>query len=58
MGGKFMENEALSITDKRTDAKYELALSKGAVRAADLRQIKTSPEDFGVMSYDPAFLNT
>ena len=53
-----MENEALSITDKRTDAKYELALSKGAVRAADLRQIKTSPEDFGVMSYDPAFLNT
>jgi citrate synthase len=53
-----MENEGLSIVDKRTKATYELPLSKGAVRAMDLRQIKTDPEDFGVMSYDPAFLNT
>jgi citrate synthase len=58
MGGKSMENEVLSITDKRTNAAYELPLSKGAVRAMDVRQIKTGPEDFGVMSYDPAFLNT
>ena len=53
-----MENEILSVVDKRTKATYDLPLSKGAVRAMDLRQIKTSPEDFGVMSYDPAFLNT
>jgi citrate synthase len=58
MGGKFMENEALGIVDKRTKATYELAVSKGAIRAMDLRQIKTDPQDFGVMSYDPAFLNT
>ena len=53
-----MENEALGIVDKRTKATYELAVSKGAIRAMDLRQIKTDPQDFGVMSYDPAFLNT
>jgi citrate synthase len=53
-----MENEALGIVDKRTRATYDIPLYKGAVRAMDLRQIKTGPEDFGVMSYDPAFLNT
>jgi citrate synthase len=53
-----MENEVLSIVDKRTKATYDLALSKGAVRAMDFRQIKTGPDDFGVMTYDPAFLNT
>ena len=53
-----MEDELLSIIDKRTKANYDLALLKGTVRAMDLRQIKTGPEDFGVMSYDPAFLNT
>ena len=53
-----MENEVLSIVDKRTKATYDLPLARGAVRAMDLRQIKTGPEDFGVMSYDPAFLNT
>jgi citrate synthase len=58
MGGKLMENEVLGVVDKRTKATYDLPLSKGTVRAMDLRQIKTGPEDFGVMSYDPAFLNT
>jgi citrate synthase len=53
-----MENEALGIVDKRTKATYDIPLCKGAVRAMDLRQIKTGPEDFGVMSYDPAFMNT
>ena len=53
-----MENEALGIVDKRTQATYDIPLYKGAVRATDLRQIRTGPEDFGVMSYDPAFLNT
>jgi citrate synthase len=53
-----MENEVLGVVDKRTKATYDLPLSKGAIRTMDLRQIKTSPEDFGVMSYDPAFLNT
>jgi citrate synthase len=53
-----MEKEVLSIVDKRTRAPYDIPIDKGAVRAADLRQIKTGPDDFGLMSYDPAFLNT
>jgi len=53
-----MEDEALRIVDRRTKATYDIPFYKRAVRAMDLRQIKTDPEDFGVMSYDPAFLNT
>jgi citrate synthase len=53
-----MADEVLKVVDQRTKSAYDLPLHKGAVRAMDLRQIKTGPEDFGVMSYDPAFLNT
>jgi citrate synthase len=53
-----MANDVLSILDKRTNATYDVPLYKGTIRTADLRKIKTSPEDFGVMGYDPAFLNT
>jgi len=53
-----MGNETLTIIDNRTNTTYTVPLYKGAVRAMDLRQIKTGPEDFGVMSYDPAFMNT
>src|SRR5256712_7255712 len=50
--------EALSITDRRTGRVYEVPISNGTIRAMDLRQIKVNPEDFGLMSYDPAFMNT
>jgi len=53
-----MEKEVLSIVDKRTRAPYDIPMDKGTIRAADLRQIKAGPDDFGLMSYDPAFLNT
>jgi citrate synthase len=54
-----MANDTLSITDNRTGKKYEIAVEEGGViRAAALRQIKTSDDDFGLMSYDPAFTNT
>jgi citrate synthase len=53
-----MDRESLSVLDKRTDRTYDLSLFKGAVRAMDLRQIKTDSEDFGLMTYDPAFMNT
>jgi len=52
------EADALTITDKRTGRVYEVPITHGTIRAMDLRQIKTGPEDFGLMSYDPAFLNT
>ena len=53
-----MDDQSLNIVDKRTNAKYDVPLFKGCVRAMDLRQMKTSSDDFGVMTYDPAFLNT
>ncbi len=53
-----MDNEFLSIVDKRTNTTYQMPLFRGTIHAMDLRQIKTSAEDFGVMTYDPAFLNT
>ena len=53
-----MDKEFLSILDKRTNTTYQAPLFKGTIRAMDLRQIKTSAEDFGVMTYDPAFMNT
>ncbi|MGO9894887.1 MAG: citrate/2-methylcitrate synthase, partial [Bryobacteraceae bacterium] len=53
-----MENETLTITDNRTNKTYTIPIANGAVRALDLRQIKSGPEDFGLMTYDPAFMNT
>ena len=50
--------EALTITDRRTGKAYEVPITNGTIRAMDLRQIKVAPDDFGLMSYDPAFLNT
>jgi citrate synthase len=48
----------LSVTDNRTGRTYELPVTDGTVRAMDLRQIRTSEHDFGLMAYDPAFTNT
>jgi citrate synthase len=53
-----MGKETLNVTDNRTGKVYEIPVEHGAVRAMDLRQIKTGPEDFGLLSYDPAFMNT
>src|SRR5438128_8087226 len=50
--------DTLSIVDNRTGQKYELPVQDGTIRAMDLREIKTGPEDFGLMTYDPAFMNT
>src|SRR3989449_5830985 len=50
--------DTLTVVDNRTGSSYELPIQDGTIRAADLRQIKTSPDDFGLMSYDPAFMNT
>jgi citrate synthase len=50
--------ETLTVTDNRTGASYELPIAEGTIRATDLRQIKVSDDDFGLMTYDPAFMNT
>jgi len=53
-----MAKEVLSIVDKRTESTYEVPIQNGTIRAMDLRKIKTGPDDFGLMTYDPAFMNT
>jgi len=50
--------DTLSITDNRTGKAYELPITEGTIRAIDLRQIKTDSDDFGLMTYDPAYMNT
>ncbi|MCA9637376.1 MAG: hypothetical protein KC420_15225 [Myxococcales bacterium] len=50
--------DTLTIIDNRTGKQYELAITDGTIRALDLRQIKADAEDFGLMAYDPAYMNT
>src|SRR5687767_4770374 len=57
-GAAGASGDVLSVTDSRTGKTYELPIEDGAIRAAHLRQIKVDEDDFGLMSYDPAFLNT
>ena len=54
-----MPKNVLTLTDQRTDKTYEAPIDEhGTIRAMDLRKIKTDPEDFGLMTYDPALMNT
>lgn len=53
-----MAKDTLTITDNRTGKSYEVAIEDNTIHAMDLRQIKSSEEDFGLMTYDPAFTNT
>ncbi len=55
---RVVPKDTLTVVDNRTGKSYELPIQDGTVRAADLRQIKASADDFGLMSYDPAFMNT
>jgi citrate synthase len=53
-----MPAETLTITDNRTGKSYEVPIENETIRATDLRKIKVDAEDFGLMTYDPAFMNT
>src|SRR5262245_49601648 len=53
-----MSDNSITITDNRTGKQYQLPIENGTIRAMDLRQIKVSDDDFGLMTYDPAFMNT
>ena len=53
-----MSEQSLTIRDDRTGKSYKFPIENGTVRAMDLRQIKTDSEDFGLMTYDPALMNT
>jgi citrate synthase len=53
-----MSNNTLTVIDNRTGKQYEIPIEHGTIPAKDLRKIKVSGDDFGLMSYDPAFMNT
>ncbi len=53
-----MSNNSLTITDNRTGKTYEVPIEHDTIRATDLRKIKVAPDDFGMMTYDPAYMNT
>jgi citrate synthase len=52
------KKDALTVIDQRTGKSYEIPIADGTIRAIDVRQIKTDAQDFGLMTYDPAFMNT
>ena len=53
-----MASDTLTIKDNRTGQSYDVTISEGTIKATDLRKIKASNDDFGLMTYDPAFMNT
>ena len=53
-----MSSDTLTITDDRTGKTYKIPITNGTIKAMDLRQIKSGTDDFGLMTYDPAFMNT
>ncbi|MDZ4863233.1 MAG: citrate synthase [Gemmatimonadota bacterium] len=53
-----MSKDSLTVVDNRTGKTYELPVTEGTIKAMDLRQIRVADDDFGLMAYDPAFLNT
>ena len=53
-----MSKDTLTITDNRTGKDYEVPITNDTIKAMDLRQIKVKDDDFGMMSYDPAYSNT
>lgn len=53
-----MSSQTLTLSDTRSQHSYQIPVSDGAITALHLRQIKTDPQDFGLMSYDPGFANT
>ena len=50
--------DTLTITDNRTGKQYEVPITDGTIKAMDLRKIKHGDDDFGLTTYDPAFMNT
>lgn len=57
-GSSATARQTLTVTDNRTGKTFELPITDGTVKAMDFRQMRTDPEDFGLMTYDPAFTNT
>jgi citrate synthase len=58
VSGLATASETLTVTDNRTGQQYEIPIQDGTIRATELRKIKTGEQDFGLMTYDPAYMAT
>src|SRR2546427_32992 len=56
--GSAVPKDSLTVIDNRTGKQYELPIQDGTIHATDLRQIQVAPDNHGLLSYDPAFMNT
>ena len=56
--GVVTAQDTLTVTDNRTGRRYEIPIEDGTIRATELRKIKTHDDDFGLMTYDPAYMAT
>ena len=50
--------ESLTVRDNRTGIEYDLPITDGTIKAADLGKIKASDDTPGIAVYDPGFVNT
>jgi citrate synthase len=50
--------QSLTVRDNRTGKDFDLAITDGTIRAADLKQISATDGDGGLATYDPGFVNT
>jgi citrate synthase len=57
-GGVATSSETVTVTDNRTGKQYEIPIEDGTIRATELRRIKVDEDDFGLMTYDPAYMAT
>ncbi|MGH2908328.1 MAG: citrate/2-methylcitrate synthase, partial [Solirubrobacteraceae bacterium] len=57
-GGVATGSDTLTVTDNRTGKQYEIPIEDETIRATELRKIKVKDDDFGLMTYDPAFMAT
>jgi len=57
-GGVATAQDTLTVTDNRTGETYDVEITDGTVKSMDFREVKVSEDDFGLMTYDPAFTNT
>ncbi|HTU94667.1 MAG TPA: citrate/2-methylcitrate synthase, partial [Solirubrobacteraceae bacterium] len=57
-GGVATSADTLTVTDNRTGKQYEIPIDDNTIRATELRKIKTHDDDFGLMTYDPAYMAT
>ena len=51
-------SSSLTVRDNRTGQEYDVPITDGTIKAADLGQIRVNEDEPGLATYDPGFVNT